>query len=215
MGGAGQTGRPRTDQRHALSIGRTRLKKLCARSNDRVHGIALQSADIHRPAALLVEDARPFAEHRSRAGPGTTLPQDVRAQNGPGRAAQVAGRNLPDELRHVDLRRTGLDAGRIMAEQTTRPLFQGLRRGQRRIDVGKVLFELIERKRWSGFLEHGCLAMPAYLTLWWTQQSAWQHSRSFCEKGFTAKVAKDAKKGRKVRYNPCISFASFAVNAFF
>src|SRR4249919_1007629 len=41
-----------------------------------------------------------------------------------------------------------------MAEKAARAFLQRLRVGQRRIDVGKVLFELFGRKPWCGIFEH-------------------------------------------------------------
>src|SRR5262249_50864518 len=107
---------------------------------------------------LRIQHARALTQNRCRADTSATLPQDVGFKNGLGRAVQIAGKDLADELRHVDPCRAGLDAWSVMAEEAARSFFQCLSRRERRIDVREILFELVERKFRSWLFEHGHLA---------------------------------------------------------
>src|SRR5215831_18326670 len=103
-----------------MSVRCSCLEKLLATGNDRVHGVTLQFADLHWLLPLRIQHARAFTQDRGRADARATLPQDVGLKNRPGRAAQVAGKDLADKLRHIDPGGAGLDTGSIMAKKAAR-----------------------------------------------------------------------------------------------
>src|SRR5262249_1769279 len=131
-----------------MAVRRAGLEQLRAARDHRVHGITLQLADLDRLLAFVVEHAGAFAQDRGRADAGAALSQDVSVQDGFGRAAQIAGQNLADELRNVDPGGTGLDAGSVMAEQTARSFFERLRRREWRVDVREVLLAPFSPSPW-------------------------------------------------------------------
>src|SRR4029077_15162718 len=102
-----------------------------------------QASDLHRLLAFGVQHACAFAKYRSGTDTAATVSENVSGQDGARRAHQVLSKDLPDELRNVDLSRTRLDAGRVVAEQTARAGLKGQRRSERRINVGEVLLELL------------------------------------------------------------------------
>src|SRR2546426_1116434 len=109
-GRAAEAGGSRADQGHAPPVGLSRLQDADAPVQHVVRGHALQGADHDRPLVLLVEDAGALAEGLHGADPGAGMAEDVGLEDGPGRAPEVAGDDLLDEGRNVDLGGAGLDA---------------------------------------------------------------------------------------------------------
>ena len=94
--------------------------------------------DRDRPLLLVVQHAGALAEHLDRAHARAGVAEHVRFQDRPRGAAQVAGRDLADERRDVDLGRARPDAGRVVAVEAARGLVGRRDRRQPRVDVGEV-----------------------------------------------------------------------------
>src|ERR1035441_5048600 len=67
------------------------------------HGVALQAADLDGQLVVAMEHAGAFAEHVHGTHAGATEAEDVGIENGLRAASQIAGRQLFDEARHVDV----------------------------------------------------------------------------------------------------------------
>ena len=81
-----------------------------------VDGVALQIADANRRVILLI-DARALAEFFGRADPRATRAHRIGLEDDARAAFEVSGRDLSDERRDVDVRRTRPHAGRVVAIQ--------------------------------------------------------------------------------------------------
>ena len=106
---------------------------------ERVHGVALQAADLDGLPVVAVQHAGAFAQHVHRADARAAQPQNVGVENGRGRAAQVAGSDLLDEARHVDVGGAGPRARRVEAEQAAIGFGQGRLLVERRMQFGEPL----------------------------------------------------------------------------
>ena len=108
------------------------------RSVDVIHRVALQPAD-HDGLVFRAQHAGAFAQflHRTDARAGRA--QQIRFENRPRRADQIVRSDLLDEARNVDVRRAGVRAGRVVAEQAAVGLDQRFLRAQRRKLLGQPL----------------------------------------------------------------------------
>src|SRR5437016_8039006 len=113
---AGEACRACANQSDTVSVGCSCLEEPHAIGDDGIDCIPLQPANLDWPLSLCVQNANAFTKYRSRTDTRAALSQNIGFKNGPGRAAKIAGDDLPDKLRHVNSRRTGFDAGRIVAE---------------------------------------------------------------------------------------------------
>src|SRR5690242_11178653 len=121
-----------------MPVCRRRFKNLNPTIEYMIHRMPLQPADLHRLLSLGIQNARAFAEYRSGTHAPAAMPEYIRRKNGSRRAGEVVSKYLSNELRNVDLSRTSFNAGSVVAEEAPRGGFQGQRRRQRRIDIGKV-----------------------------------------------------------------------------
>jgi hypothetical protein len=83
----------------------------------RLGGEALQPADLDRGLVPRVVDTRAHAQDLHRADPRAGVSEDVLREDRPRGAEGVAGGDLSDEARDVDLRGARHDARRVGAEQ--------------------------------------------------------------------------------------------------
>src|SRR5437773_834215 len=143
---ARQTGRSRSDDGHVLSGWRAGFEQLDLALEDVVGGMALQQGDLDRLLVAVIQHARPLAQHFHGAGARAGMAERVGFENDARRAAQVAGRDLLDESRNVDVGGTGLGAGRIVTEQALVGLEQRVVWSERRRDVGEVALQLLVRQ---------------------------------------------------------------------
>ena len=100
-----------------------------------IGGIALQLPDQHWLAFRRLAHTGLFAKLLGRTDTGTHAAHDVLAQDRLGRRIRRAGRDLANEQRDVDVRGTGCDTGRVMAEIAAVRRDQRLVRIQRRMQV--------------------------------------------------------------------------------
>ena len=105
--------------------------------------------------------ARAFAQHIHRAHARAAQPQNVGVQNGQRRAAQVAGGDLLDEARHVDVGGAGRRAGRVEAVEAAVGFGQRGLRIERRMQLRKLL--QVPRNRQRAGSAHACDACTARL----------------------------------------------------
>src|SRR5213083_2735928 len=68
-----------------------------------VRGMPLQQRDLDRLLVAVVQDTRSFAQHFYRTGARARVAERVRIEDDSRGAAQVAGRDLLDECRDVDM----------------------------------------------------------------------------------------------------------------
>ena len=106
-----------------------------------VHGVALQPSDLDGPLIVAVHHACAFAQHVHRAHPRAAQPQNIRVQDGHGRAARIAAGDLLDEAGNIDVRGAGVGARRIEAVEAAVGFHQRLAASQRRMDLGKAVGE--------------------------------------------------------------------------
>ena len=114
---AGQPRRSGADHRDPLA-GRGGAGKGLRLPHDAVGGIALQAADLDRPALGLLAHAGAFAKGFGRADPGAHAAQDIRRQDRLRRRLGGVGGDLADEQRDVDAGGAGGHARRVIAEIT-------------------------------------------------------------------------------------------------
>ena len=100
--------------------------------------VALQTTDLDRLAFGNLADADFLAERFRWADTRAHAPHDVLRQDCLGRRFGCAGGNLADEKRDVDIRGTGGDARRIVAEITPIRGHQSLVIAKRRVQIGKA-----------------------------------------------------------------------------
>src|SRR5262249_16515563 len=94
---------------------------------------------LDRPALRHLLDAGFLAEGFRGTDAGAHAAHDVGAEDGPGRADCVARHDLANEERDVDGGGTGLDAGRIVAEQAALGGDPRLMPVEGRREVGKIM----------------------------------------------------------------------------
>ena len=156
-------------QRHALAVGRTRMKQLNLAIEDMIHGVALQAADFDRlflPFSCITQ-----APSQSTSV-GQTRPQlcaqDIGFENYARGAAQIVRRDFLDEGRDVNVRGTSDGAGRVKAEKAARGFDGGLARRHARRNFREILFVLLGRKLGSRLAQsHG----PAIVPLGWKRDA--------------------------------------------
>ena len=137
--GAGQSGGPSTDHGNGLaSIGGT-FEILVAVPHCMIGGMTLQQPDLDGLALGLLADAGLLAKRFRGADTGAHSTKDVLFENGPRRTVQIACRDLPNELRNINRRRTGRHAGRVVTEIAPVGSHHGFMAVERRIGVGKIL----------------------------------------------------------------------------
>ena len=136
--GAGQAGRPGTDDGHPLAGGGCPGERLDAALEEPVGGVALEHADLDRLALLRRAHAGPLAQDLGRADPGAGAAHDVGLEDGERRTLDVVGLDAADEARDVDAGRAGLEAGRVVAEIAAAGLDQRLLAVQRRVQLVEV-----------------------------------------------------------------------------
>ncbi|MNI55405.1 hypothetical protein D3C73_1103550 [compost metagenome] len=107
-----------------------------------VHGVALQQADHDRRAFVgVVAHAGLLAKDFRRAHPGATAAEDVGREDFLRGALHVVLRNVADERGNVDLARTGIHAGRVVAIQAARGFQVRLALVERRRQIGEMAGE--------------------------------------------------------------------------
>ena len=116
-----------------------------------VHGKAREPADLDRLRAFLEHHASALAEDFRGTHAAATLPQNIRFENYARRSSRVAGGNLLDECRDVDVRGTGNRARRVKAKKAAGRFNRRLARIHRRRDFRKVLLVLLGAELGSGF----------------------------------------------------------------
>jgi len=82
-------------------------------------GKPLQTSNLNCLFATTVHDAGAFAQDLDRTDAAAARAQYIRLQYGSRRSAYIAGCNLFDEARHVNVGRTGAHAWRVKAVQAT------------------------------------------------------------------------------------------------
>jgi hypothetical protein len=120
-----------------------------------LRGVALEPADGDGRLVPGVVHARPHAEHLDGAHPRAGVAEDVLRQDGAGRAEHVAGGDLPDELRDVDLRGAGGDAGGVAAIEAALGLLAGLGGRVRGLRVGQARLQTVVGQRSGARMAHG------------------------------------------------------------
>src|SRR5690349_5842850 len=153
------------DQSDTMPVRRTRFENLNLAIEYVINCVSLQSANLDRLLAFGVQNARAFTEYRSGTYASAAVPEHVGGENGSCRTGQVVSDDLPNELWNVDLSRTSFNAGSVVAEQTTRGRFQSQRRRQRRIDIGKVLFNLLRSEFGARMHENTSLPLDGWKVL--------------------------------------------------
>ncbi|MNK97757.1 hypothetical protein D3C87_1181040 [compost metagenome] len=139
--GAGQTCRTGTHHGDAFAGGGSTLEGVRAEVGV-VHGVALQQADHDRCTFVsVVAHAGLLAKNFRRAHPGATAAEDVGREDFLRGALHVVLRNVADERRNVDLARTGIHAGRVVAIQAARGFQVRLALVERRRQIGEVAGE--------------------------------------------------------------------------
>ena len=108
---------------------------------------ALELADGHGLVFARVADAGFLAKGFDRANAGAGSAHDVGVQNLGGGAFEIAGGDPADELRNVDLRRAGLDAGRVVAEVAARAFDGGAESWSRGGFLSQKVFAYFSRGR--------------------------------------------------------------------
>jgi hypothetical protein len=78
-----------------------------------INGVTLQAAYLNRLLPFFVHHAGAFAQHFCGANTSATRAQNICFKDHARRAAEVTGVYLLNEGRHVNMRWTGVDAGRI------------------------------------------------------------------------------------------------------
>ncbi len=141
FGGAGE------GRRSTAHAGDFEMCRGGARSEDHafcvLHRVALQAADFDGLLVVAMHHAGAFAEHVHGADARAAQAEDVGIENGLGGAAQVAGRDLLDEARHVDVGGAGRGAGGIEAIEAA----VGFHGGGLRIEGGMQIRETFEIAR--------------------------------------------------------------------
>src|SRR5262249_17519498 len=100
--------------------------RLDAEREEVIRGIALQRADIDRPAFPCIAHAGPLAEDLRRADPCAGAAEDVLLQDRDGSTLHIVGRDLADESPDVAAGRARVDTGRVMAEVAAADIDQRL-----------------------------------------------------------------------------------------
>src|SRR6185312_6632202 len=95
------------------------------------------------------------------------MAENVGGKDGASRSGEVVSQDLPDKLWNIDTGGTRLDARRVIAEKTARACFQRHRGRQRRIDFGKIFFELLRRELWARMHESPMWLPAASFRLVW------------------------------------------------
>ena len=108
-----------------------------------LHRVALQAADFDGLLVVAMHHAGAFAEDVHGADARAAQAEDVGVENGLGGAAQVAGRDLLDEARHVDVGGAGRGARGIEAVEAA----IGFHGGGLRIEGGVEIRETFEIAR--------------------------------------------------------------------
>ena len=162
---AGQPGRPAADDGDFLAGRRCPHEFLLAAAHQGVSGEALQQADPDRLVLGPVAHAGRLAQGFGRADPGAHAADDVLLEDGVGRPLGVPGRDLADEQRHVDARRAGVHAGRVVAEIAALRLDQRLVRAERRMDIGKIDADLFRRQTPAATPAIRCLSISSTTSL--------------------------------------------------
>jgi hypothetical protein len=104
---------------------------------------ALELADLDWGHVHLVVDAVADAQDLDRTHARAAHSEDVRVEDGAGRSFDVVGRDLPDELRNVDVGRARLHARRVGAKQAAIGFGDGLLLRERLLEVPKYRFRPI------------------------------------------------------------------------
>ena len=98
-----------------------------------IGGVALEQTNQHRLAlGVVVTHAATFAENFGGAYAGAAAAEDIGFQNGFRCAINVVFTDLADEARYINIRRAGLDAGRVKAVEAALAFNDGLAWRQRR-----------------------------------------------------------------------------------
>ncbi|MNS93188.1 hypothetical protein D3C72_1273460 [compost metagenome] len=139
--GTGQASRPGTDHGDALAAAGRALERVRGELGV-VQGIALQQADQHRCAFLvMIAYAGLLAEDFGRADPRATAAEDVGREDFFRSTLNVLLVNVADERGNVDVTGTGVDARGVIAVQATRGFDSGLTGIERWRQVAEVLGE--------------------------------------------------------------------------
>jgi len=110
-----------------------------------IGSVTLEQSNQYRLAlGVVVTHAAAFAKDFRGAHPGAAAAEDIGFQNGFCCAINVVVTDLADEAGNVDVRRAGLDAGRVIAVQAALAFDDGLARRQRRMQVAEVACQ----RRW-------------------------------------------------------------------
>lgn len=96
------------------------LEKPDAPECGRVAGEPLQAADLHRGLQKRTVDTRSLAEDLGGTRTRTTATEDIRLEDRRRRGDLVAMKDLTNESRDVDVRRTGAGARSVETEKAAR-----------------------------------------------------------------------------------------------
>src|ERR1700722_15853446 len=91
---------------------------------ERIHGEALQAANLDWLLVVAVQHAGAFAQDLNRADPGTACAQDIGVEDGSGGAGKIAAGDLLDKSWDIDMRGACCGAGCIEAEEASVGLWQ-------------------------------------------------------------------------------------------
>ncbi len=129
LASARKSGRPRADHRNGSSCGGSSnfgMNTMVARI---IHGVALEAAN-RNGLMFRTQDTGSFTQLLYRADPRAGRAQQIGRKDGLRRAFQIAGSDLLDEARNVNMRRARVGAGGVEAVQTPVRLNRSGMRGQ-------------------------------------------------------------------------------------
>src|SRR6185503_7760027 len=152
--GTRQTCRARADYSNRLSISLAFRKDLFAVCESMIGSITLQPADLDRFVEQRFFNTRAFTQNFDRTYARAGCADGVCVKYDACRARKIAARDLFDKTRHVDMRRARVHARRVITIETSICLMLGLGRRQCRIDVGKVLLDLLDVERCAVRITH-------------------------------------------------------------
>jgi hypothetical protein len=122
---------------------------------ERVHREPLQPRNLNRLLVVTMHNARAFTQNLHRTRSSTTGTQDIRIEDGPRRASEIAARYFFYEARHINMRRASNRAGRIKAEEAAIRLWDGCLPVIWRVQISETLNHFRLRRdllmKWSSF----------------------------------------------------------------
>jgi hypothetical protein len=141
FGGAGESGGSGSNHHDFFAGWFARFEQVNLAVHHMVGGVALQAANRDR-FVVRTQNAGPLAEFFDRADPSAGASQKVALEDHAGRTPGVFAGDFFDEAWNVNVRRAGVRAWRVVAEQTTVRFDHGLAVGEGWQVLAEVLLEL-------------------------------------------------------------------------